>query len=110
MLTTSPAGAAPRWPDGLDQLPVPVPTALALVVAAALAALTLGAFLAGRRSSRRGASTELAELAGEHSKVESPTVQRRWRAVEMVLTLAAAGIATATAVTGMWRVFTDAWG
>jgi hypothetical protein len=66
----------------------------------AVAALTALAYLAGSR--RRQAATTDPDLASENG--------RRWEGLEMVLTLAAAGIATAVAVNGMWRVFGDALG
>jgi hypothetical protein len=98
---------ASGWPTAFDRFPWSTSTVLALAVTGVVIVLTLGAYLAGRRRPDRSAPTT---PDGDRPGIDTPSAQRRWRAVEMVLTLAAAGIATATAVTGMWRVFTDALG
>jgi hypothetical protein len=76
-------------PVGLPDWALPAAGVSAVTV---LAASVGAAFLAGRR---------------RHT---TPAPRRDGRLVETVLTLAAAGIATAVAVTGMWQVFGDALG
>lgn len=90
--------AVPDWVSTVrDGVPTPV---LWCVLACVLTVLVASGTLIARRPGR----------VRDTSSGMSGTRPRDGRTVEMLLTLAAAGIATGVAVNGMWRVFGDALG
>ncbi|NLT53714.1 MAG: hypothetical protein GXX79_03925, partial [Actinomycetales bacterium] len=87
----------PWWPV----IPTGLPTWAVLAAAAlALVLIAVAGYVLGRRTRR-------ADHLTDSTPNGTPEPGRR---VETLLTLAAAGIATAVAVSGMWRVFGDVLG
>ncbi len=100
-------------------MPSPLPAfwnttpALAGVTGLGVLTLTTLAFALGRHHpARRDDHETNPGLSGTGGGVTpgGPAGARRVRAVETALTVSAAGIATAVAISGMWRVFGDALG